>query len=140
MLVARPSWLRPGLTQGQVVAWLTQRGIQVVDSPLTPTCHGVYDWRQRRVLISRSTPDAHRLAVLTHEALHVYNQHHVPQPSCVEQQINQAVACALIEMDEYVFWEREYSGHPGGIAKALGQPVWLVEAFQHTYRNLAARS
>ncbi|MBB5846151.1 hypothetical protein F4555_000947 [Mobiluncus mulieris] len=50
-------------------------------------------------------------------------------------EINQAVAYALINQDEYAFWEREYGGHAGGIAKALGQPMWLVEAFQHTYRT-----
>lgn len=139
MLVTRPAWLQPGLTQKQIQTWLTQQGIRITDSLLVPACHAVYDWRNQSILISPLVPQTHRLAVLTHEVLHVYNQHHTPQPPSVEQQINQAVAYALINQDEYAFWEREYGGHAGGIAKALGQPLWLVEAFQRTYRNSSWR-
>lgn len=52
----------------------------------------------------------------------------------MECKIDQAVAVALIDLDQYRYWEQELGGHSGGIAKALEQPLWLVEGFQRTLR------
>lgn len=134
MLVARPSWLQPGLTLGQVHDWINRQNITVQASQLADCHHAIWNHETRTILISPSVPQDHRLAILTHEALHIYNGHRDPQPPSIETVINRYTAIALINFDQYTYWEQEYSGHPGGIAKALAQPVWLIQSFQSIYR------
>lgn len=134
MLVASPPWLTPSLTQDTLYSWLHANQITVTDDPHIPNLHAVWDWNHKTILLSPRLPKSHRYATLTHEAVHIYNQHTRPQPQCVEQLIDQAVANAIIDFDLYRYWEGELGGHPGGIAKALEQPLWLITAYQHTAR------
>lgn len=134
MKTLRPAWLLPGLTEPVLHYWLETNNISVGEDPLRIGLHAAYDWKHNHILLSPKLPQAHRFATLTHEAVHIYNEHYENQPLSVERFIDQAVAHALIDFDEYRFWEAELGGHAGGIAKALEQPLWLVEAFQRTQR------
>lgn len=134
MLLSAPPWLHPGLTYRSLEASLYREGLRVAKSRLAPAYHGVYDDAERVIILSTALPEAHLLANLAHESVHAWNGHSISQAEAVEARIDRLTARALINPREYVFWESELGGHAGGIAKALEQPLWLVEAFRASCR------
>lgn len=133
-MLARPECLTPNVTIDTITGWLETRNIDIQYTPLVDGFHAAYNGS--RILISTDLPEAYRLPTLAHETVHVHNLHTGPQPASVERQIDRLVANTLIDPAEYALWEREYDGHPGGIARALNLPIWVVEAFQSTIRTV----
>lgn len=91
---------------------------------------GYTDFEAREVGLRRGLLQRQRLPTLLHEAFHVYYQHQGHQELRVEKRINEDVALILVDAAEYAFWERQLGGCVGGIASALDQPVWIIEAYQ----------
>ena len=68
--------------------------------------------------------------ILAHETFHAAARHDGHQSPAIEARIDEAVAAAIIDPADYKFWETQYGWSTGGIAAALNQPRWIIEAYR----------
>lgn len=141
-MLSIPSWVHdytPGDGPAPILDWCHSADIAVhYTRALASTRLGAYDHHQRVIWLPVNldvyTPLG--VATLAHESVHAYREDDGPQPGYVEARINEMIAAALIERDEYQCAEKQVGACTGGIVDLLNQPRWLVA----TYRRHLART
>lgn len=140
MMLASPSWYKSNtpVTLDCLLEYCEEENVTVL-TEVKGLCGlaACYDDRQRTVYISDRVLSSDIPAVLAHETFHIANGHSGHQSACIEAYINRLVAAKLIPTLEYAALEKETDGHVGSISVRLGQPYWLVKAFQQHYATLA---
>ena len=110
--------------------WMAAHGVTVVEVDMPGTMWGCYCLRDRAVALRPGLTDTQRRATLLHEAQHVLREDDGHQDRKVEDRINEAVACQMIDLMEYARAETEYGWNSGAIAAELGVPKWAVKAYR----------
>lgn len=114
-----------------LTAWCEKRQVGLfLDVHMPGNNWGFYSDIARAIYIGRQTPAAWLIPVLAHETFHAAAHHDGHQSLAIEARIDEAVAQAIIDPEEYRFWESQYGWSTGGIASALNLPRWTVEAYR----------
>lgn len=104
--------------------------VQVEYCPLPDGLRGCYKHPDRLIIIDSRLSTMHTLATLAHEYVHALSGHDGPQPEAVERRVDEKAAMLLVSPVLYEQAEAVYGAHPGAIAKELGLPRWVIEAWQ----------
>ena len=110
--------------------WMAAHGVMVVEVDMPGTMWGCYCLSSHTVALRPGLTSAQRMATLLHEAQHVLREDDGHQDRKVEDRINEAVACQMIDLMEYARAETEYGWNSGAIAADIGVPRWVVEAYR----------
>lgn len=135
MPIILPSWAASGkpVTVDALKSWCDQEKIAVIEDcrfPNDAKTTGIYKNSERTIYLSDRLPEFHILPTLAHETVHAFYEHDGHQPNLVERRIDEALAVRLVNPADYAYWEQEYGWHTGGIAAAMSQPRWLIEAYR----------
>lgn len=88
----------------------------------------------RLISISDQLLEYQATAALAHELIHAAHEHRGHQTPAIERIVDELAARMILTVDEYAKAETMYGCDPRAIAHEMGQPVWIIEAFQ---RHLA---
>ena len=119
--------------------WFAAHGVTVVEVDMSGPRWGWYSLQDGIVALRRGLTNFQRRATLLHEAQHVLRGDDGHQSQCVEDRIDETVACQMISLMDYARAETEYGWNSGAIAADLGVPRWVVQAYRRVLtRALAA--
>lgn len=129
-----PDWAdqETPITLSTLYDWCTDNGITVHAEcrTLPKNLQGAYCQDRQAIYLARNLPQRYLLPTLAHETVHAFYEHDGHQPNLVERRIDEALAVRLVNPTDYAYWEQEYGWHTGGIASAMSQPRWLIEAYR----------
>lgn len=111
-------------------------GVRIEYWPLPNGLKGAYYDDCKTIYVDSRLSIMHTLATLAHEYIHAWHGHDGPQPEAVERRVDEKAAMLLVSPVLYEQAEALYGPHPGAIAKELGLPRWVIEA----WRRVIARS
>ena len=116
------------MTENDLIQELAGMGVHVVYLPYRFA--GAY-WHDEGIIVidSRQTR-AGQLAALAHETIHARRGDSGPQPSHVEDLVDELAAKLLISPIEYALAERVYGSRPAALAAELGVTQRMVEAWR----------
>lgn len=124
-------WEESSPTIETLTAWCENNQVKLcMESGNLADLWGAYHEGTRTIYVSRFAPSSWVLPILAHETFHAAARHDGHQSPPVEARIDEAVAAAIINPAEYRFWETQYGWSTGGIAAALNQPRWIIEAYR----------
>ena len=121
------------VTDSRIIALETMceaQGLKVEYKSLPEGLMGAYRHDRSIIYIDPRLSGMHTLATLAHEYVHALSGHDGPQPEAVERRVDEKAAMLLVSPVLYEQAEVLYGAHPGAIAKELGLPRWVIEAWQ----------
>lgn len=110
--------------------WLSEEGFVIVSFKGDGTLWGYTCQTRKEVGLWTGLLSFQIIPTLLHEAIHVSRDDHGHQSASVEQRIDESVAQLLVVPERYAWAEMQYGCHGGVIARELGLPRWVIEAYQ----------
>ena len=110
------------MTENDLIQELAGMGVHVVYLP--------YRLAGGLIVIDSRQTRAGQLAALAHETIHARRGDSGPQPSHVEDLVDELAAKLLISPIEYALAERVYGSRPAALAAELGVTQRMVEAWR----------
>lgn len=132
MVATIPTML--GVNENALLDYLSREGITVIETELGGAW-GYYDHAASVVYLQVGMTGGHRLAALTHEAVHHWRGDIGPQSRAVEARVDEIVAQLLVDPVDYAWAETQYGWHTRGIAYALDLPAWVVRAYRRVLKR-----
>lgn len=116
------------MTENDLIQELAGMGVHVVYLPYRLA--GAYWHDEGLIVIDSRQTRAGQLAALAHETIHARRGDSGPQPSHVEDLVDELAAKLLISPIEYALAERVYGSRPAALAAELGVTQRMVEAWR----------
>lgn len=107
-----------------------QIGLKVNEIKLNRSQWGFYDHRSQTIFINQAMTNTQKAVTILHELYHHERGDTEPQPTHIEQWIDEEVALQLIKPANYQHAELTTCASPGAIASELELPLHIILAWQ----------